>query len=120
MRRDEKRCSKRARIAFRSSANSSGIACTASSMFETMRPVSRSSMISGTGSTREGKHRCSAGHGLDHDQSEGFGPIDRKQQSGRSTKKLRLGAFVDLANKLNFCPLQKRGNHLPEVGVHPP
>ena len=67
-------------------------------------------------STAEGKYRRSACHGLDHDQSEGLGPIDRKKQSGRSTEKLSLGTLVDLTNKLNFCPVQKRRYHLPEVG----
>ena len=65
-------------------------------------------------STAEGKHWCSARHGLDHDQSEGLGPIDRKKQSCRSTEKLSLGALVDFTNKLDFCPVQKRSYHLPE------
>src|SRR5947199_8573106 len=44
----------------------------------------------GHGSARKGNHWRTAGHGFDHDQSEGLGPVDWKEQSAGIAEKLAL------------------------------
>jgi len=47
----------------------------------------------------KGDDRRPAGHRFDHDQAEGFGPVDGKKQRRRACKKLLLCSIVDLTDK---------------------
>ena len=50
------------------------------------------------GAVAEGENRCSAGHGLNHDQAERLRPIDWKKQRTGVTQELVLTALVDLTD----------------------
>ena len=110
----EKRCSKRARMAFRSSAQQLGNSLHSFLNARDDAPGQPVSTISGTDLQREGKHWCSTCHGLYHDQSERLRPIDRKKQSGRSTEKLKLAlSLISPTNSISV-PSRSRGYHLAE------
>ena len=49
----------------------------------------------------EGHDRRAAGHGLDHHQAEGLGPVDREQQRVRSAQERGLLMVADLADELD-------------------
>jgi hypothetical protein len=55
-------------------------------------------------------YRCSGCQRLDHDEPEGLGPIDRKQQGARLSEELSLSPVVDLADKLDQRVVQQRFN----------
>ncbi len=40
-------------------------------------------------------HRRAAGHGLDHDETEGLGPVDGKDQRRGASEELALGGVAD-------------------------
>jgi hypothetical protein len=52
----------------------------------------------------ERNNRCAARHCFDHDQTEGFRPVDRKQQSRSPSKKALLCFVVDFAGQLEVFP----------------
>jgi len=51
----------------------------------------------GNRSAANRNHRRTTGERLDHDQTKGLGPIDRKQQRLRSAEKRTLLSFRDLS-----------------------
>ena len=55
----------------------------------------------GYGSARKGNHGRTAGHGFDHDQSKGLGPVDWKQQRASIAEKLALIGISDLTHELH-------------------
>src|SRR5215813_8397021 len=70
----------------------------------------------------EGEHGGPAGHGLDHHQAEGLGPIDGKQERTRVAEELGLLSVVDLAEVLDPRGGEQRLDLslevLPVGGVH--
>jgi hypothetical protein len=60
------------------------------------------------GTGLEGNDGGAAGHGLDHDETERFWPIDRKKESSRARQKLPLCFIVDLADELDLRPVDLR------------
>ncbi len=57
----------------------------------------------------ERQNRRSACHGFDHDEPEGFRPVDGEQKARASPKELRLLAFVDFPHELTPPPvIEKR------------
>src|SRR5688572_21372139 len=69
----------------------------------------------GNRSAADGHHRCPARERLDHHQTEGFGPIDREQQRGCTSKKCPLLFFGDLAAVVDERVSQQRMDVLLEV-----
>src|ERR1700722_2844472 len=57
----------------------------------------------------------SAGHRLDHDQSERLGPIDWKQQGGGLRQERLLFGIVDLSDQMNLLAVDERFKTLLEV-----
>lgn len=55
----------------------------------------------------EGENRRATGHGLDHDETERFRPVDGKQKSFRIAEKFRFLAFADLADELRIAAEQR-------------
>src|SRR5215469_5516162 len=49
----------------------------------------------------KGNHGGSTGHGLDHHEPEGFGPVDRKEQRAGLAQELSLLPVVDLSEEVN-------------------
>src|SRR5690606_14881876 len=62
-----------------------------------------------------GDHRRAAGHRLDHHQSEGLGPVDRKEQRARVAEELRFLLVADLAEVFDARLLEQRFDHVLEV-----
>src|SRR5262249_10352511 len=60
----------------------------------------------------EGDDRHAARHGLDHDETEGLRPADRKQQGARLAEEGYLGCLVDLADELDRRVIEERGHDL--------
>src|SRR5206468_323234 len=56
----------------------------------------------------EGNDGRAAGHGLDHDETERFWPIDRKQQRSRARQKLPFRFIIDLAGELDLLAVDLR------------
>src|SRR5688572_10505128 len=56
----------------------------------------------------EGNDGRAAGHGLDHDETERFWPIDGEQQRGRARQKLPFRFIIDLADELDLIPVDLR------------
>src|SRR5215203_398297 len=50
----------------------------------------------GRGTYRSSDDRRPTGHGFDHHETEGFGPLDRKHHRVRVAEKIDLGAMVDV------------------------
>src|SRR5690606_29969276 len=63
----------------------------------------------------EGKHRRAAGHGLDHNEPERLGPVDREQQRARIAQEPALAALVDLADEFDAGLIQQRCNLALEI-----
>ena len=57
-----------------------------------------------------GNHRCTAGHGLDHDEAERLGPVDRKQQPDCAAQKIRFFVVADLADIFDEWMVHQRAN----------
>ena len=58
----------------------------------------------------EGKHRRTAGHGLDHREPERLRPIDWEQESPRIAQELTLLALINLADELDARLVEERCN----------
>src|SRR5215208_5204814 len=67
------------------------------------------------GATAEGDDRRAARHGFDHDQTERFGPVNRKQQGRRTCEKILFGLIVDFANQLDPAAINERFESLLEI-----
>ncbi len=48
-----------------------------------------------------GDHRRAAGHRLDHDEAEGFRPVDREKQRGGIAQEIGFLVVADLADELD-------------------
>ncbi len=64
-----------------------------------------------------GHHRRAAGHGLDHHQAEGLGPVHREQQRRGLAEELGLPLAPDLAHVFDQRVVQQRLDHLVEIGA---
>src|SRR5262249_43536964 len=53
-------------------------------------------------------NRGATRHGFDHDQAEGFGPVDWKEQGGRAGQKVLLLVFVDLPGEPDLIVIDQR------------
>src|SRR5258705_4590468 len=71
----------------------------------------------GHGATIEGNDRRTAGHRLDHHETEWLGPVDRHEQSQGAAEKNSLFLIVDFADVLDARRIEKRANGLLEVGA---
>ena len=60
------------------------------------------------GAGLEGNDGGAAGHGLDHDETERFWPIDRKKEGSRARQKLPFCFIIDLADELDLPPVDLR------------
>ena len=59
----------------------------------------------------KGNHRCAARHGLDHDQAEWLGPVDREQQRAGVAEEGTLLPIVDLTDIFDVgMAFDQRGN----------
>ena len=56
----------------------------------------------------KGDHGCPARHGLDHDETERFGPIDGKEERGGASEELALSRVVDFAHELHLFAVNER------------
>src|ERR1700729_2074546 len=54
-------------------------------------------------------------HGLDHDKTERFGPIDREKKPEGVTQKFVLVSLIDFANKLNVRVVKQGSNRFAKV-----
>jgi len=68
------------------------------------------------GTLAEGKDRCAARHGLDHDQAERLRPIDREQKRLCLAQEFGLAALIDLADELDPRIAQQRCDLFTEIG----
>ena len=67
-------------------------------------------------------HGRAAGHGLDHDETEGLRPVDGEEQRPRAPEKRCLVGLADLTDELDQWIVEQRHHHalevLPVDGVH--
>jgi len=80
----------------------------------TMKPVSLSSITSGT-EPRLCDHRCATAHCFDHHQAEWLRPVDRHQQANGAGEEGRFLAVADLPDHLNAWTIQHRPYYRIEV-----
>src|SRR3981081_2823900 len=63
----------------------------------------------------KGDHRRAACHGLDHDQSKGLRPVDRKKQGTCVAQEITLVGIVDLADEFHEWIPKQRSDLMLEV-----
>src|SRR5579871_3609524 len=71
----------------------------------------------GYGSTIERDNRCAAAHGLNHGQSERFGPVDWKEVRKGIPQELRFVTIPDLPDKFDAGLVQKAFDLRMEIGA---